>query len=329
MFPSLHRAAGALTLALGAVALAAPVTPALAAYPDHTLQLIVPYAPGGTTDIMARIVAPKLGEVLGQTVVVVNKPGAGGALGSAFAAREPADGYTLVMAVESSHAVNPAVHEKSSYDPVKDFAPISNLANVLGVLDVRGDSDIKTFQQLVDQLKAKPGRDAFGSSGSGGYSHLFGELFLSSTGTKMLHVPYKGLGPALVDLMAGQVQVVFDNLPSSAGFIASGKLRALAVASPQRVKTLPDVPTYAELGYPQLNTPSWFGLAAPKNTPAPILDKLNAAIKQVLAEPAVITAIEQQGAVPDYTTREQFAAVIQHSYAVWQKVVNDIGFQKL
>jgi tripartite-type tricarboxylate transporter receptor subunit TctC len=311
-----------------ALTLAASV-PALAAYPDHTIQLIVPYAPGGTTDLMARIIAPKLGEAVGQTVVVVNKPGAGGALGSALAAREPADGYTLVMAVESSHAVNPSVHKKSSYDPVDDFAPISNLANVLGVLDVSADSDIKTFQQLLDTLKSKPGRLAFGSSGSGGYSHLFGELFLSSTKTNMLHVPYKGLGPALVDLMAGQIQVVFDNLPSSAGFIASGKLRALAVAAPERVKSMPDVPTYAELGYPQLNTPSWFGLAAPKGTPEPVLEKLNAAIKKVLAEPAVVTAIEQQGAVPDYTTREQFAATIARSYKVWQKVVNDIGFEKM
>ncbi|OZI62033.1 Bug family tripartite tricarboxylate transporter substrate binding protein [Bordetella genomosp. 11] len=323
MYHPLRGAACALILTLCASA------PALAAYPDRTVQLIVPYAPGGTTDLMARIVAPKLGEVLGQTVVVVNKPGAGGALGSAYAAREPADGYTLVMAVESSHAVNPNVHKKSSYDPVKDFAPISNLANVLGVLDVSGNSDIKTFQQLLDTLKAKPGRLAFGSSGSGGYSHLFGELFLSSTQTKMLHVPYKGLGPALVDLMAGQVQVVFDNLPSSAGFIASGKLRALAVAAPERVKSLPDVPTYAELGYPQLNTPSWFGLAAPKGTPEPVLDTLNAAIRKVLSEPSVIAAIEQQGAVPDYTTREQFAATIERSNKVWQKVVDEIGFEKM
>ncbi|MBV7485103.1 tripartite tricarboxylate transporter substrate binding protein [Bordetella sp. BOR01] len=315
--------------AAAALAFSAASGSANAAYPDRAVTLVVPYAPGGTTDLMARVVAPKLGEVLGQTVVVVNKPGAGGAVGSGYAARERPDGYTLVMAVESSHAVNPSVHAKSPYDPIKDFAPISNLANVLGVLDVPGDSGIKTFDQLVADLKAHPDRYSFGSSGSGGYSHLFGELFLSATGTKMLHVPYKGLGPALVGLMAGQVQVVFDNLPSSAGFLASGKLRALAVASPKRIATMPDVPTYAEVGYPQLNTPSWFGLAAPAGTPDAVLDKLNQAVKQVLADPKVIADIERLGAVPDYMSREQFAATIERSNAVWQKVVNDIGFEKL
>ena len=315
--------------ALAALALGAVSASAAAAYPDRAVTLVVPYAPGGTTDLMARIVASKLGDVLGQTVVVVNKPGAGGAVGSGYAARERPDGYTLVMAVESSHAVNPNVHAKSPYDPIKDFAPISNLANVLGVLDVSADSEIKTFDQLLGHLKAHPNRYSFGSSGNGGYSHLFGELFQSATGTKLLHVPYKGLGPALVDLMSGQVQVVFDNLPSSAGFLASGKLRALAVASPKRVASMPDVPTYAEVGYPQLNTPSWFGLAAPAGTPESILEQLNQAIKQVLADPKVVADIERQGAVPDYTTRADFAAMIKRSNEVWRKVVEDIHFEKL
>ncbi|MCD0505091.1 Bug family tripartite tricarboxylate transporter substrate binding protein [Bordetella petrii] len=312
-----------------ALALAAAGSVAQAAYPDRSITLVVPYAPGGTTDLMARVVAPKLGEALAQTVVVVNKPGAGGAVGSGYAAREQPDGYTLVMAVESSHAVNPSVHAKPPYDPIADFAPISNLANVLGVLDVRGDSDIKSFDQLVQALKANPDRFSFGSSGSGGYSHLFGELFLSTTDTQMLHVPYKGLGPALVGLMGSQVQVVFDNLPSSAGHLASGTLRALAVASPQRVESLPDVPTYAEAGYPELNTPSWFGLAAPAGTPGAVLDKLNQAVKQALADPKVMEDIKRLGAVPNYTTRDEFAAMIKRSNTVWQKVVNDIGFEKL
>lgn len=315
--------------AAAALMFSAACASANAAYPDRSLTLVVPYAPGGTTDLMARIVAAKLGDVLGQTVVVVNKPGAGGAVGSGYAARERPDGYTLVMAVESSHAVNPSVHAKPPYDPIKDFAPISNLANVLGVLDVPADSDIKSFDQLVTELKAHPDRYSFGSSGSGGYSHLFGELFLSATDTKMLHVPYKGLGPALVGLMAGQVQVVFDNLPSSAGFLKGGKLRALAVASPERIKSMPDVPTYAEVGYPQLNTPSWFGLAAPAGTPDAVLDTLNQAVKQVLSDPKVIQDIERQGAVPNYTSREQFAAMIKRSNGVWQEVVNNIGFEKL
>lgn len=317
------------TLILSGLGLLVSATASFAAYPDRPIKLIVPYAPGGTTDLVARVVAPKLGEILGQSVVILNKPGAGGAIGSAAATREPADGYTLVMAVESSHAVNPSVQKAPLYDPMKDFSPISNLANVLGVLDVRADSDIKSFPQLVEALKADPNRFSFGSSGNGGYSHLFGELFLSATGTKMLHVPYKGLGPALIDLLAGQIQVVFDNLPSSSGQIQSGSIRALAVTAPERLPSLPDVPTYAELGYPELNTPSWFGLAAPAKVPEDVLETLNQAIRKVLADPEVVTAIEQQGAVPHYTTRAEFATMIQQSNEVWSKVVQDIGFEKL
>ncbi|MGB3289462.1 MAG: tripartite tricarboxylate transporter substrate binding protein [Burkholderiaceae bacterium] len=304
-------------------------TLASAAYPDRTVEFIVPYAPGGTTDLIARIVATKLGDVLGQSVVVVNKPGAGGAVGSAYAARQKPDGYTLVMAVESSHAVNPSVQSKPQYDPVKDFTPISNLANVLGVLDVNAKSDIKTFQQLLDVLKANPGKLSFGSSGLGGYSHLFGERFLSVTDTEMLHVPYNGLGPALTALLSDQINVVFDNLPSSAGQIQAGAFRPLAVAAPARVKSLPDVPTYAEVGYPQLNTPSWFGIAAPANIPADVLNTLNKAVGEVLADPKVVDLIEKQGAVPDHTSPEGFKKIIEDSNKRWQGVVQAIGFKKL
>ncbi|MBK1780085.1 tripartite tricarboxylate transporter substrate binding protein [Advenella sp. WQ 585] len=317
------------TTVIAAGALSVITTSVLAAYPDQPIRLVVPYAPGGTTDLIARIVAPKLGEALGQSVVIINKPGAGGAIGSLSASREKPDGYTLVMAVESSHAVNPSVQKTPSYDPVKDFSPISNLANVLGVLDINADSPIQTFQQLVDMLKADPDKYTFGSSGNGGYSHLFGERFKSVTQTDVLHVPYKGLGPALTDLLAGQINVVFDNLPSSAGHLESGKLRALAVAAPERVKQFPDVPTYAEVGYPQLNTPSWFGLAAPAGVPDDILETLNQAVKKTLADPDVIKRIEQQGAVPDYTTRADFSTMIEESNQRWQQVVNDINFEKL
>lgn len=310
-------------------ALCAAPAAALAAYPEKPIEFIVPYAPGGTTDLVARIVAPKLGQALGQSVIIINKPGAGGALGSAYAARERPDGYTIVMAVESSHAVNPSVQQNPSYDPLKDFAPISNLANVLGVLDVNANSDIKTFDDLVKALKKHPGDMAYGSSGNGGYSHLFGQRFLAATKTDMLHVPYKGLGPAMIDLLAGQIQVVFDNLPSSAGQIAAGKVRALAVAAPERVKSMPDVPTYAEVGYPQLNTPSWFGLAAPAHVPEDILETLNQAVKKVLQDPEVIAQIEKQGAVPDYTTRSAFTDMIKASNEQWQEVVKAINFQKL
>ncbi len=321
----MHKATN---VVLGMVLFSASMA-ASAAYPDKPIKLIVPYAPGGTTDLIARIVAPKLGEALGQPVVILNKPGAGGALGSAYAAKEAPDGYTIVMAVESSHAVNPSIQKVSLYDPIKDFSPISNLANVLGVLDVNANSDIKTFQQLVDALKADPSKFSFGSSGNGGYSHLFGELFLSATDTKMLHVPYKGLGPAMIDLLAGQIDVIFDNLPSSAGQIESGKIRPLAVAAPARLKQMPDVPTYAEVGYPQLNTPSWFGLAAPAHVPQDILETLNQGVKTALSDPGVVASIERQGAVPDYTTSEAFTTMIKNSNEQWQGVVKMIGFEKL
>ncbi|WP_316155748.1 tripartite tricarboxylate transporter substrate binding protein [Cupriavidus sp. BIC8F] len=299
------------------------------AYPDRPIKLIVPYAAGGTTDLIARIVGTRLGPVLGQPVVVENRPGAGGAVGSAYAAKQPADGYTLVMEVESSHAVNPNVYLKTAYDPVKDFAPVSNLADVPNVLVVNPAfpaTDLKSFIRL---LKANPGKYSFGSSGNGGLSHMNGELFMNATGTRMLHVPYKGLGPALNDAVAGQIQVVFDNIPSSSGLIQGGRLKPLAVAAKQRLKVLPNVPTYAEAGLPAMNNPSWFGLGAPAGTPVAILDKLNDAVRQVLAEPEVIAAIEKQGAIPAPTSRKTFGDLIRAQNAHWKQIVEDIHFTRL
>ncbi|ODV42657.1 ABC transporter substrate-binding protein [Cupriavidus sp. UYMMa02A] len=302
---------------------------AQAAWPDRPIKLIVPYAAGGTTDIIARIVGTRLGPVIGQPVVVENRPGAGGAVGSAYASKQPADGYTLVMEVESSHAVNPNVYLKTAYDPVKDFDPISNLADVPNVLVVNPAFPATDLPAFIKLLKANPGKYSFGSSGNGGLSHMNGELFMSETGTRMLHVPYKGLGPALNDAVAGQIQVVFDNIPSSSGLIQGGKLKPLAVAAKHRLKVLPNVPTYAEAGLGAMNNPSWFGLGAPAGTPAPILDKLNDAVRQVLAEPEVIAAIEKQGAIPAWTSRKAFADLIRTQNAHWKKVVEDIHFTKL
>ncbi|TPQ40176.1 MULTISPECIES: Bug family tripartite tricarboxylate transporter substrate binding protein [Cupriavidus] len=302
---------------------------AQAAWPDRPVKLIVPYAAGGTTDIIARIVGTRLGPVIGQPVVVENRPGAGGAVGSAYAAKQTPDGYTLVMEVESSHAVNPNVYLKTAYDPVKDFDPISNLADVPNVLVVNPAFPATDLQAFIKLLKANPGKYSFGSSGNGGLSHMNGELFMNETGTRMLHVPYKGLGPALNDAVAGQIQVVFDNIPSSSGLIQGGKLKPLAVAAKQRLKVLPNVPTYAEAGLGAMNNPSWFGLGAPAGTPAPILDKLNDAVRKVLAEPEVITAIEKQGAIPAWTSRKAFGDLIRTQNAHWKKVVEDIHFTKL
>lgn len=315
--------------ALFAMALFGIASSAHAAYPERPIKLIVPYAAGGTTDIIARIVGTRLGPVLGQPVVIENRPGAGGAVGSAYAAKQPADGYTLVMEVESSHAVNPNVYLKTAYDPVKDFAPISNLADVPNVLVVNPAFPAADLPSFIRQLKASPGKYSFGSSGNGGLSHMNGELFMNATGTRMLHVPYKGLGPALNDAVAGQIQVVFDNIPSSSGLIQGGRLKPLAVAAKQRLKVLPNVPTYAEAGLPAMNNPSWFGLGAPAGTPAAILDQLNDAVRQVLAEPEVMAAIEKQGAIPAPTSRKAFGDLIRGQNAHWKQVVEAIHFTKL
>jgi tripartite-type tricarboxylate transporter receptor subunit TctC len=298
-------------------------------YPEKPVKIIVPYAAGGTTDILARIVGSKLGAILKQPFIVENRPGAGGALGSAFAAKQTPDGYTLVMVVESSHAVNPNVYAKTPYDPVKDFEPISNLADVPNVLVVNPSMPVKDVQGMIKEVKASPGKYAFGSSGNGGLSHINGELFMKVTGTDMLHVPYKGLGPALNDVMANQIQVVFDNIPSSSSLIQAGRIRPLAVAAKQRLKILPNVPTYAEAGLPAMNNPSWFGLGAPADTPVDVLDKLNSAVRQALNAPEVIAAIEKQGAIPSPMSRKEFGDLIKSQNAHWKKVVNDINFTKL
>jgi len=326
-YPRRPRAWAGLALA-AALAGAAPGAQA-DGYPDKPIRLVVPYAVGGTTDIIARVVGNAMGQALGQSVVVENRPGAGGGIGSAYAARQPADGYTLVMAVESSHAVNPNVYTSTQYDPLKDFAPISNLADVPNVLVVNPALPAADFPAFLALLKSAPGKYAYGSSGNGGLSNMNGELFMNATGTRMLHVPYKGLGPALNDLVAGQVQAVFDNIPSSYPLIQAGRIRPLAVAARQRLAVLPDVPTYDELGLPVMNQPSWFGLAAPAGTPAPVLDRLNAAVRKALADPQTAAAIEKQGAIPSPMSREEFAGLMSRSYAHWGKVVSDIGFQKL
>jgi tripartite-type tricarboxylate transporter receptor subunit TctC len=298
-------------------------------YSVKPVKLIVPYAPGGTTDLLARIIATRLQVDLKQPFVVDNRPGAGGSVGSAYASKQPADGYTLVMLVESSHAVNPNVYQKTAYDPVKDFAPISNIADVPNVLVVSPVFPAQNLKDLIAEIKSKPGKYSFGSSGNGGLSHLNGEIFKHITGTDMLHVPYKGLGPALTDLIAGQVDVVFDNIPSSASMLQAGQTRALAVAAKSRLKMLPNVPTYAEAGLPQLNNPSWFGIGAPAGTPTPILDILNQAIRQALAHPDVATAIEKLGAIPAPTSRVDFSALVTKENARWQKMVSNIGFIKM
>ncbi|WEE80076.1 tripartite tricarboxylate transporter substrate binding protein [Comamonas testosteroni] len=317
----------ALALGLGAMSMARAA--GATSYPDRPVRLVVPYAVGGATDVIGRVMARYLGEALGQSIVVENKPGAGGSTGSQYASKQPADGYTLVMMVESSHAVNPNVYAKPAYDAVKDFTPITNIANVPGVMVVNVSSQYRTAQDVIDEARKAPAKLNYGSSGNGGLSHLSGALFGHTTRTDITHVPYKGLGPALNDLIAGQIDVVFDNMPSSGALIAGNQLRALAVSSPKRLAHLPNVPTYAEVGLKPMNDMSWYGLGAPAGLDAAVLHKLSVAAKAALKNPELVKTIEQQGAVVDYQSPQQFRDTVERSNKAWAKLIKDIGFKKL
>lgn len=310
-----------LAASVGLVAVAAVSNPALAQnYPTKPIRIIVPFAPGGSTDIIARLVGDRMGAVLGQPVVIENKGGGGGAIGAAEAARAAPDGYVLSIATVSTMAVNPACNPKLSYDPLKNFQPITNFANTANVVAVNPKFPAKDFKAFVEEIKANPGKYSYATSGPCSVNHLAGEAFKVATQTDMVHVPYRGSGPAVVDTVAGQVPILFDNIPSSMPQIEVDRLRALAVAWPKRLDSLPNVPTYAEMGYPQLNQPVWYGLLAPAGTPRDIVDTLRNAAVKVLAEPAVIAALEKQGAAPSGNTPEEFAAEIKAQYD-WAKEI--------
>ncbi|MGE8363435.1 tripartite tricarboxylate transporter substrate binding protein BugE [Cupriavidus sp.] len=284
-------------------------------YPTKPISLIVPFPAGGTTDIVARIVADKLGQQLGQTVVVDNRGGAGGSIGTGYLAKAAPDGYTLGIATASTHGINPAVYPRLSYDANKDFTTITNLASVPNVMSINPAVKATDMKAFIALAKSQPNKMAYGSAGNGSVSHMMGELFKMSSKTELLHVPYKGVGPALNDALANQVQVLFDNLPSSLPFIEGGKLRALAVASPKRVPALPNVPTFAELGLPEVNDAAWFGLIAPAGLPADVQTKLHNAAVKVLAMPEVKAKLEKLGAVPVGNTPAEFAAQIKSEVA--------------
>lgn len=300
-----------------------------AEYPSQPVRVIVPFAPGGSTDIVARIVTQRMGQELGQTFVVENKGGAGGAIGAAEAARAKPDGYTLSIATVSTLAVLPACRPTDlPYDPLKDFVPVTNFANVPNVIEVNPKFPAKNFKEFVKVLKDNPGKYSNGSSGTCSVLHLFGEAFKLATGTDAVHVPYKGSGPAVTDAVGGQIEIMFDNLPSSMAQIQAGNLRALAVAWPERLSSLKDVPTLAEEGYPQLNQPAWYGLLAPKGTSPEVVKKLRDAAVVALKDPKVIEALEKQGAAPSGNTPEEFGKEIKEQYD-WAKDVVAKGNIKL
>jgi tripartite-type tricarboxylate transporter receptor subunit TctC len=319
---------GALVLLTAVItAIAAPFTFAQGAanYPTKPVRLVVPFPAGGTTDILARAVAQKLSEAWGRQMIVDNRPGAGGNIGSDLVAKSAPDGYTLLMGTVGTHAINPSLYKNMPYDHVKDFAPVILVAGVPNVLVVNPSLPVHSVPELIAYAKANPGKLNFASSGNGTSIHLSGELFKAMTGVEMTHVPYKGSAPALTDLIGGQVQLMFDNLPSSLPFIKAGKLRALAVTSGARAAALPDLPTLAESGLPGFEASSWFGVLAPAGTPRDIVAKLNGAIAGWLASPEAKEKLLAQGAIAAGGTPEDFARHIGAETSKWAKVVKASG----
>lgn len=301
-------------------------TSALAqAYPTKPVTIIVPFAAGGTTDILARIIGQALTAELGQSVVVDNRAGAGGNIGGQAAAKATPDGHTLFMGTVGTHAINASLYKKMPFDPVKDFAPLTRVANVPNLLVANPAQPYKSVKDLIAYAKANPGKVNFGSSGNGSSIHLSGELFKSLAKVDMQHVPYKGSAPAVTDLLGNQIGIMFDNMPSAIQHVRSGSLVPLAVTTAKRSPELPNVPTIAEAGVPGYEATSWFGMFAPAGTPAPVLAKLNAAIVKVLAQPDVKKKINEQGAEVYSETPEQFAAFIQAESVKWGKVVKESG----
>jgi tripartite-type tricarboxylate transporter receptor subunit TctC len=296
-------------------------------YPSKPITLIVPFAPGGTTDIVARIVADKLGKELGQSVIVENRGGGGGSIGAAAISKAAPDGYTIGVSTVSTHAVNAACNPKLGYDPISGFSPITNMARTPNVLTVNSKFPAQDFKQFLEQVKKNPGKLNYATSGTCSIQHMVGEQFKASTGTFILHIPYRGAGPALNDLLGGQVDMMFDNLPSSMSHIQAGKLRPLAIAWNKRLDALPNVPTFAELGLKQVNDPAWYGLVAPPKTPEDIIKKLNAAAVKVLNMPEVRDRLKQQGADPVGNTPAEHAAEIKAELEKMKNVVTKQGIK--
>jgi tripartite-type tricarboxylate transporter receptor subunit TctC len=314
-----------LALVLAACALAAASGPSLGQYPVKPVRIVVPYPPGGTTDILARLVAGRLTDRLGQSFIVENRPGAAGAIGSQAVAKSAPDGYTLVMGTVSSHGINSALYKSLPYDPVKDFAPVTNVASTPNVITVNPDLPVKTLGELLTLAREKPGKLNFGSTSQGGSPHMSAELLKMLTRVDMVHVPYKGAGPMLADLIGGQVQIGFDNLPSSMGHIRSGKVRAIAVTTPARWPGAPEIPTVAESGVAGYEVSGWFGLLAPAGTPKPVVDALYAALSEILRQPEVQKQMLELGAAPIANTPEAFGRQIAGEVEKWRKVVAATG----
>ncbi len=307
--------------------LALAVTAAAQDYPSRPIRFIVPFPPGGGNDTIARTIGQKLTEAYGQQVVVDNRAGAGGIIGAETAARSVPDGYTLFLGGVASHGINPNLHAKLGYDPVKDYAPVSLIASAPLILVVHPSVRANTLKDLIQLAKAKPGTLNFASNGKGGSSHLAAELFMMMTATEMVHVPYKGLAPALTDLLGGQVQLMFSSTVAILPQVRAGKLRPLAMTSAKRSAAMPDIPTVAESGVTGYETASWYGVLAPAGTPRPIIDKLSREIVKMVKSADLRERLAADGAEPVGSTPEEFASHIKRELARWAKVIKQARLQ--
>jgi tripartite-type tricarboxylate transporter receptor subunit TctC len=305
----------------------ADATRAQTNYPNRPLQLVVTVPPGGAADIVARIIGSKLSDVLGQPVIIVNRGGAGGTTAAAQVAKSDPDGYTLLLNTIATHGIGPHLYPNLPYDPVKDFSPVILIAKLPLIMAVNAELPVRTVEDVIALAKAKPGELTFSSSGSGGAPHLAGELFKSLTGTQVQHIPYRGSGPAVIDLIAGRITMMFDATPSLLPYITAGKLRPIAAASPQRHRLLPDVPSFAELGYPGMDIALWYGVVVPGGTPAPIVQRLNAELAKIVDMPDVRKNLTEQGADLQGGSAEDFAAFMRNESARWSVVVKQAGIK--
>ena len=318
---SLRKRLAVKAVAAGACSLMASGLVMAQAYPNKPITLQVPFAPGGTTDIVARVIAEPLGKALGQNVIVVNKAGGGGVIGANETAKIAPDGYNLGMATVSTTAANPAINPKIPYNAATDFTPIINIAATPNVIAVHPKFPARDYKGFIAELKKNPGKYSYASSGTGGIGHLQTELFKNLAGVFMTHIPYTGAGPALRDTVGGQVEIIFDNVPSALPHIQAGRLIPIVVSAPQRLVGLPNVPTFQEVGLEPVNRMAYYGIYGPKGLPADVVQKVNAAVRAAVQDPAVKKRIEDTGSLVVANTPEQFAQQMAAELAVYKKVV--------